>query len=376
MRNSACIVANTIQQGNVAVVVVSAMQGVTNSLLDQVKGLIDSPVDRECDSLISSGEQISASLFSMTLRQLGINAKSILGWQIPIKTNNFFSSADIKEISVKKIIDHINSGVTPVIAGFQGVTEDLEITTLGRGGSDTTAVAISYSINADECLIYTDVDGIYTADPRIALNSRRIDEISYTEMLELSASGAKVLQARSVLLAMNCNVKLRVLSSFNTAGETKVTDLVKIPKNSNITGISSDVSNFKITISDENLDELTILSFISNKIPIDMFSATNSGQTKVVSFFAGKIHEKELRELLAEYKNISIDDDVGILTLVGSGMKTDLSILSNIFAVLKEKQINANYIGVSELSIKIVVPIMQIDIATNSLHSFFFERMS
>ncbi|GHT89164.1 hypothetical protein FACS1894113_3480 [Alphaproteobacteria bacterium] len=276
IRKSAEIVANVRNRGHLVAVVTSAMQGVTNQLIDVAKAFCDSFVNREYDAIISSGEQVAAGLFALCLGSIGISAKSMLGWQIPIRTSGFFSQGFISSVNKDVILNEIlTNGTTPVIAGFQGISDENEIMTIGRGGSDATACAVSCAIGADECFIYTDVDGVYTADPRVVLNSKRLTQISYDEMLVLASLGAKVLQDKSVCIAKQCGVKLRVLSSFSEGGETIVTNETTYQNDRKIAGIAHNTSVCIINISgDFNGSELTERLYF-NKINLEFISFFN-----------------------------------------------------------------------------------------------------
>ena len=375
IRHAAEIVLKHVLNGSKVVVVTSAMQGVTNQLIDLTKGFQESSIDREYDSVISSGEQVSSGLLAMCLCALGVSAKSRQGWQIPIKTTGVFSNAYIKSIDKKVLMDDVMAGVIPVVAGFQGISEDGDITTIGRGGSDATACALAYALNADECLIYTDVDGVYTADPRIVLKSQRLKEISYDEMLTLASSGARVLQSRSVVIAKQCNVKLRVLSSFSESGETIVTnDTIYIPKDKKITGIAHNANMSKADVYGENLNIAELLNSIyKNKASIDLISGMEFDSERL-SFLFPKAMISVVRQILDSVEGASyeIDNDIGVVTIVGSAIKTDQSILPDIISTLSKNHIKMKQISVSELSVSIVVPFLQLEFIVNELHELFF----
>jgi aspartate kinase len=348
------------------------MGGTTALLLDRVKSFTTSLADKECDVALSSGEQVSAALLSLALRQLGINASSFLGWQIPIFTSPFFSSADIECVGTDKIRQVLSWGGVPVVAGFQGVTADNAITTLGRGGSDATAVAISFAISADECLIYTDVDGVYSADPRVVLGAERLSQISYAEMLELSSNGAKVLQSRSVMIAASCSVRLRVLSSFSEEGGTEVMESVSIPKNKRITGIAHSISHFKTTVFDKDLNIAKLLSLLSDKLVIDMLAISAESDRRFLSFIALKTSQNDIKEILIDYKDVILDEDIGIITLVGTGIKTDHNICRDIFDLLSGDGILIKQVVMSETTLQMIVPTMQIERGIAIVHKHFF----
>lgn len=362
------IVSKLVLKGNRVVVVTSAMQGVTNQLIDFTRVFQESPVNREYDAIISSGEQVAAGLLAMCLESMGVKSKSFVSWQIPINVDGIFSNAFIDSVDRSKILDSLENGITPVIAGFQGISKNGDIMTIGRGGSDATACAISHAINADECFIYTDVDGVYSADPRIVLNSKRLKEISYNEMIELASNGAKVLQSKSVLIAKNCNVKLRVLSSFqdDDGGETMVTnETVYIPKDKNIAGVAHNMGLSKATIFGIN-DAGLILSKINSPELISI-----NGDS--LSFLFPKTSLLDVKSII-EKNNLlfEIDNDIGVVSIVGSGIKTDNSILNIAISIISANGIKLKQITVSEISISIVVPLGQTNISLNLLHEKFF----
>ncbi len=375
IKHASQIVSKLILEGNRVVVVTSAMQGVTNQLIDFTKNFQDCSMDREYDSVISSGEQVAAGLFAMCLNSMGYKAVSMAAWQIPIKTDGVFSNAYISSVGKSTLMDSIDNGIIPVIAGFQGISENAEIMTIGRGGSDATACAIAYAIGADECFIYTDVDGIYTADPRIVLDARRLEEVSYEEMLELASHGAKVLQSKSVLIAKQCNVKLRVLSSFSEGGETKVTNqTVYMPDGKRITGIAHNPNMAKITISAEDTNTTDLLNIIhQNKMQIDLVSCIGF-ENKRLAFLAPKASLSHLKTILENIVGISfeVDNDIGVVTVVGSGIKTDQSVLPEIISVINNNSVKIKQIEVSELSVSIVVPLQQLEHIVNILHKALF----
>ncbi|MDR0744724.1 MAG: aspartate kinase [Holosporales bacterium] len=366
------IVSRIISNGNKVVIVTSAMQGVTNQLIDFAKIFHDSPINREYDAIISSGEQVAAGLFALCLSSVGIKSKSMLGWQIPIKTSNSFSQAIIKSINAKKVLDAVfEKDITPVIAGFQGISDRDEITTIGRGGSDATACALAYALNADECFIYTDVDGIYTADPRIVLNSKRIEKISYNEMLELASCGARVLQSRSVLIAKQCNVKLRVLSSFSETGETIVTsETVYIPKVKKIAGIAHNMSSCMIKIFGE-ANQIQIFEMLyDNNIKLDLISVSEN----LISFLIQKPYLGDLKLILENEKiTFDVDNDIGVVSIVGDGVKTDQSIFKKILSIINTKRIKLKSISFSDISISLIIPFQQTELLVNEIHHAFFE---
>jgi aspartate kinase len=369
---AASIVAKLVNESNGAakfVVVTSAMQGVTNYLINIVRSVYDSTDHREYDAVVSSGEQIAAGLLASGLRSIGFRAMSLNCWQIPIHAVGNYSNASITSIDISKIMEIIADGTIPVITGFQGVSENRDILTIGRGGSDATACAIAHAINADECLIYTDVDGVYTADPRIVLDAKRLAEISYDEMLELAYFGAKVLQSRAVLIAKRCNVKIRVLSSFTDSGGTVVTNktpnTVSIPNESYISGIAHNTNLARVVI----LEGATGFAKLLEKFgQLDLFSM-NDG---TISFLFQKSLLNEVKNSLLPSMKYQIITDIGLITIVGSGFKTDQNVLITVLDVADSHRISIKTISVTDNTISIIVSLHSVEELINALHSKFF----
>jgi aspartate kinase len=345
IENVASIIKSAYKEGHQLIVVVSAMYGITNQLLDLAKNFTNTNYCREMDVVLSSGEQIAAGLLTLCLQKAGIQAKSFLGWQIPIITNSAYGEADIKNIANDLLK---NSKVVSVIAGFQGVTKEKDITTIGRGGSDATAVAIANVVEADECFIYTDVDGVYTADPRTVLSAKKLDCVSYEEMMELSLFGAKVLQHKSVKMAKDHNVKLRVLSSFssnNTGTTVKHTTFRKT------TGIAHDISSFLVKTEQQkklinNLKQRHIDFIKLNDLQL-IINKTHFGNVKNITQNLGI--------------KTSSDSNVGIVTAVGLGIKIPIM-----------KEIHIKFQCKSNRSASIIVPLQQTEMAINTLHELLF----
>lgn len=358
------IVSKLVSKGNRVAVVTSAMQGVTNQLVDLTKSFSEYSFNREYDAVVSSGEQVAAGLFALSLNSIGINAKSLNAWQIPIKITGDFSNATISDIDEKKLMNDIDNGVIPVITGFQGISENGEIHTIGRGGSDATACAVSKAINADECLIYTDVDGVYSADPRIVLNSKRISEVSYDEIVKLASHGAKVLQAKSTLIAKQYEVNLRVLSSFSDGIGTKITKKTDYVSRYKIAGIAHDLNLFSVKFSDFiNLED--ILEKTKQFEPILLTGG---------SFLFPKSFQNEIKSALHNFGfSFEIDNDIGVVTIVGKEIEKNNFVLNNIKSNIKNHSLNLKEISISEMSISIIVPFQQTEFLVNILHGYFFE---
>lgn len=367
IENASEIVKSIISKGNKVVVVTSAMQGVTNQLVEYAKTFNKSSMNREYDSIISSGEQVSSGLLALSLISKGINAKSVLGWQIPIKTTDTFSKANMISIRVSGLLEDVQNNVVPVVAGFQGISEKNDITTIGRGGSDATACALAFALKADECFIYTDVDGVYTADPRIVLNSKRLEKISFNEMLELAAMGAKVLQYRSVLIAKQFGIKLRVLSSFSDTGDTLVTnETVYIPQNKNIAGIAHNMNLCQFRIFESNLELFE--KICSKKLNLEFVEVYDNS----LSFLIEKSYADDVRSELREV-GFEIDNDIGVVSLVGDGIKTEHETIQQALQRLKSKNIKIKRVSISDASVSIFVPFQQTELCVNELHKLFFE---
>src|SRR5690606_34079442 len=359
-------VAKFQQQGNQVVVVVSAMSGETNRLIGLAKEITEEPSAREMDVLVSTGEQVTIALLSMALHKQGLEARSYTGAQIPILTDNSHMKARIEKIDEDKMRQDLNAGRVVVVAGFQGVDPDGNITTLGRGGSDTTAVALAAALKADECQIYTDVDGVYTTDPRVVDKARRLDTITFEEMLEMASLGSKVLQIRSVEFAGKYNVPLRVLSSFQEGPGTLITvdDEVDMEKPV-ISGIAFTRDEAKLTIRnapDHPGIAYKILGPIGDaNIEVDMI-VQNVGAQGATDFTftvhrndfakAKKILEKTAADLGAG--EVTGDDKIAKISLVGVGMRSHAGVASKMFETLAAESVNIEMISTSEIKISVV----------------------
>lgn len=376
-------VAKFQQQGNQVVVVVSAMSGETNRLIGLAKDITEEPSPREMDVLVSTGEQVTIALLSMALHKQGLEARSYTGAQIPILTDNSHMKARIEKIDEDKMRQDLNAGRVVVVAGFQGVDPDGNITTLGRGGSDTTAVALGAALKADECQIYTDVDGVYTTDPRVVDKARRLDTITFEEMLEMASLGSKVLQIRSVEFAGKYNVPLRVLSSFQEGPGTLITvdDEVDMEKPV-ISGIAFTRDEAKLTIRnapDHPGIAYKILGPIGDaNIEVDMI-VQNVGAQGATDFTftvhrndfakAKKILEKTAQELGAG--EVTGDDKIAKISLVGVGMRSHAGVASKMFETLASESVNIEMISTSEIKISVVVAEKYLELAVRALHSAF-----
>jgi len=364
------------------VVVVSAMSGETNRLIDLAESFGSEPNKREFDALVSTGEKVSASLVSIALNQLGLKAKSLSAAQFGMKTTDHFSRAKILDMNNDILFKTIEDGYIPIITGFQGITASGDTTTMGRGGSDTTAVAIAASIKAKRCDIYTDVDGIYTTDPRIVPDAKKLDSISMEEMLELSGQGAKVIQVRAVEFANKYKVLVRVLSSFEPGSGTLILQEEEGMEDAVITGIASQQDQTKFTlhgVADTPGIASGILSPISDEgIEVDVIVQNVSVSNKTdFTFTVATIDRSRVEAVLTEkmkgisYDELIIDEGIGKVSLVGVGMRSTAGIASSAFNALADAGINIQMISTSEIKITIVIAANQLEDAVRTLHKAF-----
>ena len=369
-------------KSNQIVVVVSAMGGETNRLVDLAKAFGDDPDKREFDALVSTGETVSSALLTMALHSKGIKAKSFSASQISMRTTSSYSKAKILDVDAKKIMDVIDSDTIPIITGFQGVTEGGDVTTLGRGGSDTTAVAIAAQIDAVRCDIYTDVDGIFTTDPGVVPNAKKLDSITMEEMLELAGQGAKVVQTRAVEFANKYKVPVRVLSSFNDGSGTLISLKDESMENALVSGIAFQKDQVKFTlhsVGDIPGTAFKILGPISDaEIEVDVIVQNVSIDDKTdftftVSNEDSDSVEKILEDLKTEvnYKKLIINSDIAKVSLVGTGMRSQAGVASKAFRALSENNVNIQIISTSEIKITMVIDESLIDKAVNVLHEEF-----
>ena len=367
---------------NNIVVVVSAMGGETNKLVGLAKHFGESPDKREFDALISTGETVSSALLAMALQSKGIKAKSYTASQISMKTTNTFSKAKILDIDAKKIMDEVNQNTIPIITGFQGITDTGDITTLGRGGSDTTAVAIAAQIGAKSCDIYTDVDGVFTTDPKVVPNAKKLDSITMDEMLELAGQGAKVIQTRAVEFANKYKVPVRILSSFNKGDGTYISLEDDGMENALISGIAFQKDQVKFTlhgVGDTPGTAFKIIGPISDKdIEVDVIVQNVSVDGKTdFTFTVSKEDEIAVKDIIGEikkevkFKDLIINSDIAKVSLVGVGMRTHAGIASKAFKALSENDVNIQIISTSEIKITMVIDKNLVEKAVQVLHDEF-----
>ena len=384
IKNVALKVKAEVDAGSQVVVVVSAMSGVTNQLVKYCQEITSDYDVKEYDVVVSTGEQVTIGLLAMALQAIGVPARSWTGWQVPVVTDDAFSKARINQISVEGLRSCLDAGMVPVVAGFQGINEQGRITTLGRGGSDTSAVALAAVLKADRCDIYTDVDGVYTTDPRVVKNARKLDKVTYEEMLEMASLGAKVLQTRSVELAMKYSVNLRVVSSFeqNPVGTT-ICGEEDIVEKEVISGITCSHDEAKITLvgvqDKPGVSAAVFNAMAQANICIDMIVQTDSADgTHTDMTFT--LPESELSKALAVleknkadigYRSAISDSDCVKISLIGVGMRTHTGIAQRMFEALSEKGINVQTISTSEIKISVLIAGEYAELAVRALHSAF-----
>ena len=382
IRNVAKRVAKTYDAGNDMIVVVSAMSGETNKLVALANEVCEFPDNREYDVLVASGEQVSIALLAMCLKSMGYKAKSYHGWQVPIITDSVFSKARIEEIPDTKVRADLKDGTIVIVAGFQGIDRDGNVTTLGRGGSDTSAVAMAAAMKADVCEIYTDVDGVYTTDPNICGDARKVDKVSYDEMLELASLGAKVLQIRSVEFAKKYNVDIHVRSSFNDNQGTMVTKEDKDMEAVLVSGIAYDKNEAKIAVlgvPDKPGIAAKILSSLSDaNISVDMIvQNVSGGDLTDFTFTVTKADFKKAlaitKEVASEIKatGVEADESISKVSIVGVGMRSHAGVATKMFQTLAQEGINIQMISTSEIKVSVVIDAKYTELAVRVLHDAF-----
>ncbi len=382
IRNVAKRVVRTKKEGHDVVVVVSAMSGETDKLIALANQVSDSPDPRELDMLVSTGERVTIALLAMAIQALGEKAQSFTGRQAGIISDSVHTKARIAKIGGERVKEAIEEGKIAVVAGFQGINEQDDVTTLGRGGSDLTAVAVAAALKADFCDIYTDVDGVYTTDPNMVPQARKLDRISYDEMLELASLGAKVLQTRSVEFAKKYNVPVRVLSSFNDNPGTLVTkedsDMEKVV----VSGVAYDKNQVKVTVlgvPDKPGVAARIFSTISQaNIVVDMIIQNiGEGGLTDMSFTVPRTDSKKIMEVMKKVvseigaKDVNLKDDIAKLSIVGVGMRSHSGVAAKMFSALAKEGINIMMISTSEIKISCVIEAKYTELAVRVLHEAF-----
>jgi aspartate kinase len=383
IKNVARRVKAEAEAGNEVAVVVSAMSGQTNKLVDycsQISPLYDA---REYDAVVSTGEQVTIGLLAMALQELGVNARSWMGWQLPIRTDGAHAKARISEIETETILDRMSQGQVAVVAGFQGLGPDNRVTTLGRGGSDTSAVALAAALKADICDIYTDVDGVYTTDPRIVTKARKLDKITYEEMLESASLGAKVLQVRSVEMAMKHSVRLQVRSSFSDAPGTLICDEDEIVEKELVSGIAYSRDEAKITlvkVPDRPGVAASIFGPLTDaNVNVDMIvqNVSHGGGATDLTFTVTKTDLDRAVKVLTEaketlgYAELVSDANVVKVSVIGVGMRSHAGVAQTMFQALSDKGINIQVISTSEIKVSVLVAEEYTELALRSLHTAY-----
>ena len=378
-------VKKAVDEGNKVVVVSSAMSGETDRLIELTKQISNRPDPREYDVVVSTGEQVAIGLLAMALKDIGVDAVSLTGWQVPIFTDNVYTKARIKKIGIRRINKELEKGRVVVVAGFQGITENRNITTLGRGGSDTTAVALAAVLKADYCEIYTDVKGVYTADPRIVPNARKIPVISYEEMMEMASLGSKVMQIRSVEFAAKYGVKIHVRSTFSEENGTWIQEENEEMEKVVVRGISHDLKESKITVvqvPDKPGIAAKLFSALGDaNIVVDMIvqNVSHKGHTDI-SFTVNKTDAEEAEEIAKKVakeigaERVDRDDRIAKVSVVGLGMKTHSGTAGKMFNILAKEGINIYAISTSEIKISCLIDEDKAEQAVRALHREFVEN--
>ena len=385
IRNAAGIIAETYLEGNDVLVVLSAQGDTTDDLIAKAEEINSHPSKREMDMLLSTGEQISVALCAMALESMGLPCVSLTAWQVGIQTTAVHGDARIKRIDSERVQAELDQHRIVLITGFQGLDRAGDVTTLGRGGSDTSAVALAAAFRAKLCQIYTDVDGVYTADPRIVPNARHLDEITYDEMLELASQGAGVLHNRSVELAKKFRVDLEVLSSLERKPGTKVKEVTKVEKTT-IAGVAKDTSIARIALIGLRHNPgvaFQVFDLLSkHNINVDLIlQSIGREDSKDISF---TVHEKDLedaQEILTEnqevlcFDHIEVDGNIGKVSIVGAGLMTNCGMAARMFEALYEAGINIQMINTSEIRVSVLLDEGDVDRAVRAIHAKFFDEI-
>jgi len=382
IRNVANRVKREVEAGNEVAVVVSAMAGVTNQLVKWCQDLSPLHDAREYDTVVATGEQVTIGLLAIALQTIGVDARSWQGWQIPVRTDGAHGKARVEAIEGAELIRRMQMGQVPVVAGFQGIGPDNRVTTLGRGGSDLSAVALAAAVQADRCDIYTDVDGVYTTDPRIVPRARKLERISYEEMLELASVGAKVLQTRSVELAMKQRVRVQVLSSFEDKPGSLVVDEDEIVEQPVVSGIAYSRDEAKVTlrrVPDRPGVAASVFGALAKgNVNVDMIvqNIGADGSTDL-TFTVGKADLARARDLLGQaqaelgYETLVADPNVAKISVVGIGMRSHAGVANTMFRALAEKNINIQVISTSEIKVSVLVGAEYTELAVRALHTAY-----
>jgi len=382
IKNVARRIADTCREGYHVVAVISALGDTTDRLVELAYQITPRPREREMDMLLATGEQISVALLSMAMHELGHEAISFTGAQVGIVTDSAHTKAKILDVKVGRILEELEKGSVVIVAGFQGVTLDDQITTLGRGGSDTTAVALAAALGAEVCEIYTDVDGVYTADPRLVPEARKLSRVSYEEMLEMAATGARVLQLRSVEFARNYGVVIHVRSSFSQEQGTWITEEDERMEKAIISGVTHDVSEAKVTVFDvpdrPGVAAALFKALAAENINVDMIiQNVSENQRTDISFTVSKDDLAKAEEITSRVAGelgaggVNVDRDIAKVSLVGAGMRTHPGVAADMFAALAENDINIEMISTSTIKISCVIRAEDVEKAVRAIHAKF-----
>lgn len=385
IRNVARIITETYRKGHSVVAVLSAQGDTTDDLIAKAAEINPNASKREMDMLLSTGEQISCSLCAMAIEAMGYPVVSLTGWQAGVRTNSAYSNARIDRIEAERVLAELDKRSIVIVTGFQGINRYDDITTLGRGGSDTSAVALAAALHADLCQIYTDVDGVYTADPRCVTGARKLEEITFDEMLELATLGAQVLHNRSVEMAKRYNVKLEVISSFSGKPGTKVKEVVKNVEKSHVSGVAKDKNIARIALvglADTPGIAFKIFSMLAKqRVNVDIIlQSIGRQETKDISFTVAKTDMDLARKLLEENKEalgfveLDVSDNIAKVSIVGAGMINNPGVAATMFEALFGAGININMISTSEIKVSVLVALSDADRAVQVIHDKFFGR--
>jgi len=386
IKNVAKRVKRSVEEGNKVIVVSSAMSGETDRLLSLTREITSNPDPREQDQVVSTGEQVAIGLLSIALKSMGVDAVSFTGWQVPIYTDSVYTKARIKRIDTHRIKKELEEGKVVIVAGFQGIDDYGNITTLGRGGSDTTAVALAAALDADVCEIYTDVSGVYTADPRIVENAKKIPVISYEEMMEMASLGAKVMQIRSVEFAAKYGVKIHVKSSFLEEDGTWIVEESEDMEDIIVRGISHDLKESRITVvrvpDRPGIAAKLFKALGDNNIVVDMIvqNVSHKGFTDI-SFTVNKTDANMAEEIARKVavdigaEDVERNDKIAKISVVGLGMKTHAGTAAKMFETLYKEGINIYAISTSEIKISCLIDEKYAELAVRALHEAFIENM-
>lgn len=387
IRNVARIITETYKKGNQVVAVLSAQGDTTDDLIEKAAEINPNASKREMDMLLSTGEQISCSLCAMAIEAMGFPVISLTGWQAGFRTDSGYGNARIKRVKPDRLMEELDKNRIVIVTGFQGINKKDNITTLGRGGSDTSAVALAAVLHANLCQIYTDVDGVYTADPRLVSNAHKLEEITFDEMLELATLGAQVLHNRSVEMAKRYNVNLEVLSSFSGNPGTKVKEVVKTMEKSHISGVAKDKNIARLALvglEDTPGIAFKIFSLLAkNKVNVDLIlQSIGRSETKDISFTVAKADMELAKQLLEEHRDeiafdhIDVSADIAKVSIVGAGMYNNPGVAATMFEALFSAGINIHMISTSEIKVSVLIDSEDADRAVKVVHQRFYDEFN